>query len=124
MTEKNYRRFCKIIKETPKETLLKIADICDGHSIFTQETFLNAGLHPDIVDEFADCHLSDFRNPKETIFSTRTGEAVEKMAGIYGLEIIEFIARVFGISSDKNGRGFRASDLKQQLHALFASTPA
>lgn len=119
MTESNYKRFCRLIRETPKETLLKVADICDGHSIFKPETFLEAGLHPDIVDEFADCHLSNPGNHKEVIFSSRTGKPVEKMLGIYGLEVIEFIARVFKVSSNKNGRGFRANDLKQQLHELW-----
>ena len=99
--------------------VLEAIDICDGHTIFEPGDFR---MLPEFVrDHFSDLQHSDptGRNPKNNIYLEDNSVAPE-LYGIYGLDVIEAAARAHAVQSVKNGRGFRAKDLTEQLRAKLA----
>ena len=88
--------------------------ICDGHSIFDPKDF---HMLPEYVrDHFSKVCESEppSKNPKRTIY-LEDGSTAKELYGIYGLDLIESVAKAHHIHTVKNGRGFRANDLKQQI---------
>jgi hypothetical protein len=104
------------VKATDKEVLKK-AIMVDGHTIYKPEKFLDAGLDKDVVKAFTKVHESG-SHPKEQI-STDAGP-VNALEGVYGLDVLEFIASVFDVSSWKMGRGSRVGHLVEQLLEKWA----
>ena len=99
--------------------VLAALEICDGHTIFDIQDF---SMLPEFVrDHFSSVHLSASPsvNPKGIIY-TYEGALQDGLFGIYGLEFVEAAAKAHGVTSPKNGRGFRANDLKEQLRAKLA----
>ena len=109
----NWEAVREKVKATDKETLKKVAMGCDGHTIFAPQHFLERGLDASIVTAFTKT-LRSGNHPKEQITS-KDGQQVAAMTGVYGLEVIEFIACCFGVDSWKMGRGSRADHLCEQL---------
>ena len=94
--------------------------ICDGHTVFHPDDF-------NMLPEFVKDHFSKIlesspasRNPKGTIY-LEDGRASPDLFGIYGLDLIVAVARAHNVHSAKNGRGFMAADLKEQLAAKLVS---
>jgi hypothetical protein len=100
---------------TDKEVLKK-AIMVDGHTIYMPEKFTDAGLDASIVKLFTKIHESGSHS-KEQI-STAAGP-VKALEGVYGLDLIEFIASCFDVTSWKMGRGSRAAHLAEQLVEIW-----
>ena len=99
--------------------VLAALEICDGHTIFDPQDF---SMLPEFVrDHFSKVlpSASPSLNPKGVIY-TDEGALEDDLFGIYGLELVEAAAKAHGVTSPKNGRGFRANDLKEQLRAKLA----
>jgi hypothetical protein len=109
----------EIVKNTDKEILKKVIGGCDGHSIFKPKKFTDAGLDSKVVAAFTKKHHSG-DDHKSTIY-TNAGE-VDALEGVYGLELLEFIAATFEVTSWKSGRGFRASQLSEELIKKLGET--
>jgi hypothetical protein len=117
MPKTNWKKVAELVKSTPVDALKKAIDV-DGHSIYDPSKFIEAGLDPVVVEAFTEVQKSD-GTPKGTIFS-RDWEILPTLKGVYGLNLLEFIAQQFGVTSDKMGRGFRAADLQKQLLAKWS----
>lgn len=102
-------------KQLSAKTLIEVANLCDGHTIFTVEAFTDLGVPSELIDRYAYEHESHIGNYKETIFDS-SGNVIPKIKGVYGLDVIEAINADLGLpSSTKMGRGFRASECRQQI---------
>lgn len=111
MAKTNWEKIREKLKATDK-AVLREAVMVDGHTIYKPEKFLDAGLDAEIVTAFTKkLHSGD--HPKEQIYVQ--GQEVESLTGVYGLDVLEFIASVFDVASWKMGRGSRAADLCGQL---------
>lgn len=97
---------------TDKEVLKK-AIMVDGHTIYDPSKFTDAGLDPAIVEAYTENMASG--QGKEAIFDN-DGNPVKSMKGVYGLNLLEFIASSFDVTSWKMGRGSRAHHLIEQLN--------
>lgn len=115
MAEVNWEALRDKVKATDKGILAKVVNSVDGHTIYDPKHFTEAGLDTEIVAAFTKT-LRSGSSPKETIFG-KDGRAVASMKGVYGLDLLEFIARTFGVNSWKLGRGSRACHLAEQLIA-------
>lgn len=113
----NWKKVGQLVKATDKSVLEKVIGIIDGHSIFDPKAFTELGLSEEIVSAFLQEHESG-DNHKEQI-ANNSGVIVDSMRGVYGLQLLEFIASTFKVSSWKNGRGFRAAHLSEQLLEVF-----
>ena len=92
------------------------ADICDGHTIFKPEAFLDVGVPQELVARCTNTYESDFSNPKYTI-SGPDGHPVNHMSGIYGLDALASMVRDFDLEYEpKLGRGFQARMYQKALH--------
>lgn len=111
----NWESLRDLVKATDKAVLTKIVTSVDGHTIYDPKHFTEHGLNASIVDAFTKT-LRSGNGPKATIFG-KDGEVIASLKGVYGLEVLEFIARTFGVDSWKMGRGSRASHLAEQLVA-------
>lgn len=105
--------------EIPKNVVLAAAEICDGHTIFEPEAFLELGVPQELVDRCTNVYESDFSNPKYTI-SGPDGKPVNQMRGIYGLDALSSMIRDFNIPAPvKFGRGSQAEVWKTALRNLL-----
>ncbi len=106
--------------DIPASVVLAAADICDGHTIFKPEAFLEVGVPQELVDRCSRVYESNPADYKETIFGP-DGKPVNQMAGIYGLDALASMIRDFNITAaDKMGRGFQAQVWKDALHAYLS----
>lgn len=102
--------------EIDPKIVLAAADICDGHTIFDPQAFLDAGVPQELVDRCTSIYESDFSNPKYTI-SGPDGKPVNQMRGVYGLDALASMVRDFNLQcAAKLGRGFQAQVWKEALH--------
>lgn len=109
--------------EIPHNVVLAAADICDGHTIFEPQAFLDVGVPQELVDRCTNIYESDFSNPKYTI-SGPDGKPVNQMRGVYGLDVLDSMIRDFKIVSEpKFGRGSQAYVWRDALHKHL-ETPA
>jgi len=99
-------------KNVDREVVLRVAEICDGHTIFKPEAFTEAGAPAALIAQHTTAYESDLSCAKATIFVD--GKPVTQCVGVYGLDVIEQINDDLGLPSPwQTGRGFRA----QQCHA-------
>ena len=116
------RKTLKWIEIDPK-IVLAAADICDGHTIFNPEAFVEVGVPQSLIDRCTSTYKSDFSDPKYTI-SGADGNPVEEMSGIYGLDMLESMVRDFGLRcAVKFGRGFQARIYQEALHKYLDPKP-
>ena len=102
--------------EIPASVVLAAADLCDGHTIFDPQAFVEIGVPQELIERCTNVYESDFSNPKHTI-SGPDGKPVNQMRGIYGLDALDSMIRDFGITTDtKFGRGFQARLWQEALH--------
>jgi len=106
-----WEKLRKLVKDTDKEILRQVVSV-DGHTIYDPQKFLDLGLDKVIVEAFTK-KLRSGDTPKEVIY--QGDREVASVTGVYGLELLEFIARVFDVDSWKMGRGSRAAHLTEQL---------
>lgn len=102
-----------------REIVLKVAELCDGHTIFKPEAFTNLGAPPAIVAQHTECYESDLSDPKSTIFGP-DGKPMTQLLGVYGLPLIERICDDLGIKYEvKMGRGFQAAVCYEAIRKHF-----
>lgn len=109
--------------EIPASVVLAAADICDGHTIFKPEAFLEVGVPQELVDRCSHVYESNLGNYKETIFGP-DGKPVNQMSGVYGLDALASMIRDFGLETEqKLGRGFQARVWQEALHKHLEPQP-
>lgn len=109
--------------DIPAHIVLAAADICDGHTIFDPQAFLDIGVPQEMVDRCTTIYESDFSNPKYTI-SGPNGKPVNQMRGIYGLDALDSMVRDFNLEYEpKLGRGFQARMYQEALHKHLDAKP-
>lgn len=107
----NWEKIRATVKATDKAVLREAIKV-DGHTIYDPAKFTDAGLDKSVVTAFTK-KLQSGANYKEQIHVD--GKVVESLTGVHGLDVLEFIASVFDVSSWKMGRGSRAEHLCEQL---------
>lgn len=111
MAKINWEKIREKVKATDK-AVLREAVMVDGHTIYKPEKFLDIGLDAEIVTVFTKkLHSGEHYKEKLEV----NGKEVDSLTGVYGLDVLEFIASVFDVASGKMGRGSRAADLCEQL---------
>lgn len=122
MKKKDYALIIEQVKALPPEIILAAANICDGHSIFDPKAFITAGLPETVVAHLTREYQSD-GSPKGTLFVH--GQAVKALTGVYGLEMLRFLASVLNVEyRGALGRGFEAQNILAALHQHFQKTAA
>jgi|688.fasta_scaffold25991_10 hypothetical protein len=97
-----------------REVILKVIELCDGHTIFKPEAFSNFGAPPALVAKHTVAYESDLSDHKATIFVG--GKPVTQCVGVYGLDVIEQINDDLGLPSPwQTGRGFRARQCYENI---------
>ncbi|MCA8985643.1 MAG: hypothetical protein R3C12_04360 [Planctomycetaceae bacterium] len=105
------------------ETVLRLADLCDGWTILCPDQLKSIGLPDDLVESLADCLESDPSDGRESIYSG--SRLLLQAYGVYSLKLLEYLAS--HVSADMSsvvafGRGTRARQFKQAIReALSAS---
>lgn len=113
-----HQRLVESLLQCGPEVILKAADLCDGHSIFDPQAFLEAGLPAEVVDHVTRTYQSDPSSPKSTLFVH--GQPVAEVSGVYGLDLLRFLAQALGVQhAPALGRGYEARRLQAALHAHF-----
>jgi hypothetical protein len=82
----------------------------DGHAIWNEKPFIDAGVPEDVIDYFSQVEESDTRDPKTTIFN-KSGEALAYTKGVYGLSFLEGACANLELESGSgmyHGRGRQA----------------
>lgn len=104
-----------------RDVVLRVIELCDGHTIFKPEAFTQAGAPPALVAQHTTCFESNPQSHKETIFVN--GKPVNQMVGVYGLDVIEQINDDLGLETPwQTGRGFRARQCYENIRAHFNVT--
>jgi hypothetical protein len=105
-----------------REQQLAVLDMFgdDGHSILNADTMrADSDIPAYVIDAFETVEKSD-GSYKGSIFS-HTGERMAELRGIYCLTVIRSLARHYGVTSHKFGRGSEARELtagiRQHLEA-------
>lgn len=115
-TKNSLLRWCDV----DPAVVMRVADICDGHTIFKPEAFTNVGAPPALVAQYVECYESNPGDPKETIFVD--GAPVSQCLGVYGLRLIRAICHDLGIEYEsKMGRGFQASACRDAIRKHFGA---
>ena len=118
MDKRRYQHLVGLLQRCSPDAILKSADRCDGHCILDPQAFLSAGLPAEIVAHVTRCHKSDFSDPKATLVAN--GEAVEEITGVYGLDLLHFLATALGVTYMRAfGRGREARNIQAALHQHF-----
>lgn len=119
-TEWEFEAAAQALRRTSKIVILKAADICDGHGIFDPAAFIDAGLPLEVVSALTREFESSTTDPMKAIF--KDGEFVPKAKGIYGLEMLKFMALALDVryAGCFFGRGTQAREIKRALHAHYA----
>lgn len=101
--------------EIDAKIVFAAADICDGHTIFEPEAFLEVGVPQELVDRCTNVYESNPSDYKATIFGP-DGNIVNQLRGVYGLDMLSSMIRDFDIQAEpKLGRGFQAQVWKEAL---------
>lgn len=101
------------------DQIMACIDLCDGHSIFSRDQFLDHGVPEGGIDNFIDEFKSD-GTPMGTIFDSKTGKAKDSMVGISGLDFLIKIAGALDVKyEDFIGRGFQARAIKKALREHY-----
>ena len=117
-----FQALVQAVRELPAEVILNAARVCDGHTIFHPQKFIDAGLPEAVV-----CHLTVVQKsdgtPKGNIYVN--GQAVRSLRGVYGLDVLKFLAHALDVKyREAMGRGFQAQNVYAALEAhLKSATP-
>ena len=118
MTQRRYKRLVELVIRCGPEVILTAADLCDGHSIFDPQAFLDAGLPANVVAHLTRTYKSDLSSPKSALFVK--GTPVKELTGIYGLEMLRFLAGALGVEyTPALGRGTEARNIQCALHGHY-----
>ena len=113
----HHSRLVELVRQLPADVVLRIASLCDGHSILKPQAFADAGLPDQVVQHLTRTYRSD-GSPKGTIFVD--GQPVPELQGIYGLDCLRFLADGLDVSYRRAlGRGFEASNIRTALAEHF-----
>lgn len=103
------------------ETILRLADECDGWSILCPDGLREIGLPDSAAAELAQCFESNPQEYKQTIFVD--GKMTNQLFGIYSLDLLAWLAEF--VSADLSevvatGRGTRARQFQDAIRARLA----
>ena len=103
------------------ETVHRLIDGCDGWTIHCPDELRALGLPDAAVNELSQYHETNSGSPGGTIFVE--GLAVERLRGIYSLDLLRWIAR--NVGADLSGvtawgRGSQADQLKKAIRACIS----
>jgi len=134
VTKVDWEALRETVKNTDKAVLTKVVQSIDGHTIYEAKHFTEKGLDESVVNAFAKTLKSGkgqelpqspwpftivppggHGNCPVWRVCDNNGVAVKSIKGVYGLDLLTFIANVFGVDSWKMGRGSRAQHLAEQL---------
>lgn len=108
--------------EIPASVVLAAAELCDGHTIFAPEAFVEINVPQELIARCTDVYESNLSDPKYTI-SGPDGKPVNQLKGIYGLDALAGMIRDFKLPArGQLGRGSQAEVWKQALREHFAQT--
>jgi hypothetical protein len=103
------------------EIVLAVAGVCDGHTIFKPEAFIETGAPPALIAQHTKCYESNPSDPKETIFD-EDGDPMNQCLGVYGLQMIQVMCSDLGVDYEaKMGRGFQAAACRAAIIKHFAA---
>ena len=106
-------RLVELVKQCGPEVILRVASICDGHTIFVPKVFVDAGLPAEIVEHLTTTHRSGGA-PQSTLFVQ--GRTTPELRGVYGLDLLRFLADALSIEYQQPmGRGLEA----RKIHAAL-----
>ena len=118
MDQRQYQHLVGLLQRCSPDAILKSADRCDGHCILDPQAFLSVGLPAEVVAHLTRRHKSDLSDPKATLIVD--GEAVKELSGVYGLELLQFLATALGVGFTRAlGRGREACNIQAALHEHF-----
>lgn len=103
------------------ETVLKLADQCDGWSILCPDALRGLGLPDSMAAELAQCFESNPQEFKQSIFVN--DRLANQLFGVYSLDLLRWLARL--VSADCSaveavGRGTRARQFQEAIRARLA----
>ena len=118
MDKRQYQHLAGLLQRCSPDAILKSADRCDGHCILDPQAFITAGLPVEVVSHLTRSHKSDLSDPKATLIVD--GEPVKELSGVYGLELLQFLATALGVGYMRAlGRGREAGNIQAALHQHF-----
>lgn len=108
-----------LVRGADPVALLKATAACDGHTIFDGAGLAkDCGLHVGILAAVERVHVSG-SHPKDRIGVPGTpGAMYEQLRGVYGLELLMFIADALEIKYPTHfiGRGFQAQAIQREIY--------
>jgi acyl CoA:acetate/3-ketoacid CoA transferase len=105
------------VRQCDPTIILRAADRCDGHNIMSPQAFVDAGLPQEVVAHLTRTYKSD-GTPKGTLFVN--GQAVGELRGVYGLDLLKFLAAALGVEYPSAfGRGRQARHIQAALREHF-----
>jgi hypothetical protein len=104
------------------ETILRLADQCDGWSILCPDHLRDDGLSDDLIAELADCFESNPSEHKASIFDN-DGRLLTQVYGIYSLSLLRRLAAL--VNADLSGvvamgRGTQAEQFKRAIRQAIS----
>ena len=104
------------IKSMSPEQILACVDICDGHTLFKPEVFIEAGFPEEAIPDIVEVYKSD-GTPKGSLYD-ETNKPVDEIKAIYDLDFLRQVAGILDVKyPDMMGRGFQARVIKQSIKA-------
>lgn len=114
----NHDKIHELVLGLDSALVLKVANMCDGHTILAPDELIQAGLPYLLVAQFTERHESGDHYKEQLTGSN--GESVTHLDGVYGLDLLKSLADNLGIKYvRKLGRGTQASAIQQALHEHF-----
>lgn len=116
MTTKDRRNHIR--KYTTKKHISDVLEFIDndGHTIFNPSAFKDVAPE-ELIDGFTDTFESVTGNHKETIY--KDGQPVDAVEGVWGLEVVQWIASQLDQSSPCSGRGFKCRHLTELINGVI-----
>lgn len=107
------------------ETIYRLLDVCNGWGILRPESLIEFGLPEAIANELTEVFESNLFDHKATIYVEE--KRVNQLRGIYGLRLLEYIAKRINADCSgviATGRGTQAEQLKEAIRERLEDTNA
>ena len=122
MSKNRFTHISELVSQCDPAAILRAAELCDGHTVFKPDAFLDAGLPGEVVEHCTRTYRSD-GTPKGTVFVN--GQPVAELRGVYGLDLLKFLAAALNVDYPSAlGRGFQARAIRAALKAHLAERDA
>ena len=104
-------------EELSVETIIALANCCDGWSILRPSYLIGLGLPKSTAEQLTRVYKSDYSSFKGTIFVE--GKPVDQVEGIYSLSLLAYLAELVGVESTAItaiGRGSQAEQYQREIY--------